>query len=657
MTAAKHLPSSNWHAGSMLGAVFLFVVALATCGGTTAAESAAEAVSEFRRHCGECHLDGADEGGVVLDGILDPAVLPAAPDAAGHSKWLAVWKNLRAGTMPPTAAAQPSEEERRRLSAWVVRDRLGVDPTRPDPGHVVLRRLNRVEYANTVRDLIGIDIDVIDDLPADDTGYGFDTIGAVLSVSPLLLEKYVDLAHRVADRVAETRGSILHRPGDDLRRSIERLAIRGFRRPADAATVDRLLAIARAAAGDASTIGDGSSEKGLAAVLTAVLASPRFLFRLEEDAAPGPDDPPDAVRIDEYALASRLSYLLWSSMPDDELFSLAAAGRLREELPAQLRRMIQDRRSDAFVANFVGQWLQTRDVQAVPVSLKRIVKVADEKEEKKQQEAFDDLIRPAMRAETEMLFAHLLRTDRPATDLIVGRSTFLNAALAEFYGVEGVEGTQMRLVELPPDSRRGGLLTHGSFLVVTSTPSRTSPVKRGLFILENLLGAPPPPAPPDVPSLEAAAKRKNEKASVRDLLARHRSDAVCASCHDRMDPLGLVLEGYNALGQWRGEERGGANDFAGRLATGEPFRDARDLAETIAEQRRRDFHRCLAEKLLTYALGRGTEYFDEPAIERIVTRLEKDGRLAVLVEEVVGSVPFQMRRRGTDLSPKPEVSL
>jgi len=613
----------------------------------------------FSRYCGDCHFEGGDEGGVAIDKLLAAADAkrPVAPADPRHAAWVSLWKNLRAETMPPADTPQPSAAERRRLLEFVSRDVLGVDPRRPDPGHVVLRRLNRVEYACTVRDLTGIDEDLRDDLPADDTGYGFDTIGEVLSVSPLLLEKYLELAARIGDRVtavaAGRKGDEYPKPirrlfpsgppPDDpaarpehLRRTVRRLAERGFRRPVDEATVGRLVAVSEAASAEPG----GSFESGIAAAVTAVLASPRFLFRVEGEAK-APERAGDAVPIDEFALASRLSYFLWSTMPDDELFQLAAAGKLRAELERQVERMLQDRRSEAFVRNFVGQWLQTRDVEALPFDVRTVLGVKDRGAGER---IFSDEVRRAMRAETELLFGHVLREGLPATDLLVGRSTFLNEPLARFYGVPDVKGKEMRLVSLADDVPRGGLLTHGSVLVVTSNPTRTSPVKRGLFILDNLLGTPAPPAPPGVPPLEEAAAALPKQATMRELMERHRRDPLCASCHARMDPLGLALERYNAVGQWRGDEAAGAIDTSGRLVTGERFADVRELAAVIAGPRRRDFYRCLAEKLLTYALGRGLEYFDGPAVDKIVERAEQDGRLDRLVQGVVASVPFQMSR-------------
>lgn len=421
-----------------------------------------------------------------------------------------------------------------------------------------------------------------------------------------------------------------------LRRTLRKLAARGFRRPADDATLERLMAMAIAVRDGPG----GSFEKGVAAAVSAVLASPRFLFRVEDDEPTTDAEAHTAVRIDEFSLASRLSYFLWSTMPDDELFKLAEQGRLRAELPRQVDRMLRDRRSDAFVQNFVGQWLRTRDVDGVAIDSVRVLKA---KRWEDADSVFNDRVRRAMRQETELWFAHVLREGRPATDLLTAKQTFVNEPLARFYGIPGVTGDEMRLVDIPTDVPRGGILTHGSFLLVTSNPTRTSPVKRGVFILDHLLGTPPPPAPADVPPLEAAVPHTADL-TMRELMEVHRRDPLCASCHARMDPLGLALERYNALGQWRTDEAAEAIDPSGRLMTGERFADARSLSEVLAGPRRLDFYRCLAEKLLTYALGRALEYFDGPTVDTIMEKVDGDDRLVTFVMAIVESVPFQMRR-------------
>jgi len=635
------------------------VLLLAVASGTTLA--AAPLADGLLRHCGSCHADGAAEGGLDLGRLLDHLRTEPVP-AAGpdHAAWVAVWRNLRAGTMPPADAPQPDADERRALVGMVQHDVLGVDPDRPDPGRAVLRRLTRREYANTVRDLTGLAVDdVVADLPPDDGGHGFDTVGASQGMSPLLVEKYVGCATRLADALLAAAGGREGRPqeayppalarvfplgpppdpaarADHLRATIERLAERGFRRPVEPAVGTALFALARSA----MEAPGGGFEHGVAAALGAVLSSPRFLFRLEGDAPDG-ERHPGAFVIDEHALATRLSYLLWSSMPDDELFALARAGRLRAELPRQVERLIADPRADEFARQFVGQWLRTADVEGLAFAPDTVRPPRGAGKE----QALTAKVRRAMRAETELLFLHLLRANLPASELLVGPRTFLNEPLARFYGIADVSGPEMRLVDLPAGSDRGGLLAHGSFLAVTSGPARTSPVKRGQFILANLLGTPVPPPPPDVPPLAVEAEERAAAggAGMREALASHRGDPACASCHARMDPLGLALEHYDPVGRRR-EPADAGSDTSGRLATGESFAGPRELAALIAGPRRRDFHRCLTEKLLVYALGRGLEYADAPAVDTIVDSAERDGRLQTLVQGVVASVPFQMRR-------------
>jgi hypothetical protein len=348
-------------------------------------------------------------------------------------------------------------------------------------------------------------------------------------------------------------------------------------------------------------------EEGIAHALVAVLASPRFLFRLES-AGPGQGDARYAA-IDEISLASRLSYFLWSTMPDEELFALAEADKLRGELPAQLRRMLADPRSGEFVRNFVGQWLRTRDVTQVSVdpivvlgyqgeyeklqeqvrSRRRAPfarKLSPEDEQLRKrfgelravQERFGDEMRQSMRRETEMSIEHIMREDRSLIELLDCDYAFVNERLATLYDIPNVKGNDLRRVQLPPDNPRGGILTQASFLLVTSNPTRTSPVKRGLFVLDNILGTPVAPAPAGVPDLEESAKKfAGQEPPLRELLAAHRESALCASCHSRMDPLGIALENFNALGMWRNQEQKQPIDTSGKLITGEEFTSIREL--------------------------------------------------------------------------------
>ncbi len=426
------------------------------------------------------------------------------------------------------------------------------------------------------------------------------------------------------------------------REVLGRFASRAFRRRADDRTVDRLLAIAERV----YKLPGKRFEEGIAQAMVAVLASPRFVFRIES-VEPGQPAKSSAL-IDEYALASRLSYFLWSTMPDDELFALAEARKLRAELPNQVKRMLEDKRGRALTVNFVGQWLEVRDLDGIFFNERAILRRegirlrgADT-----ERNVLTRDIRRAMRSETEMAFEYVLREDRSVLEWIDSDYTFLNDRLAKYYGIPGVEGSEIRRVTLPKDSPRGGVLTHGTVLAVTSNPSRTSPVKRGQFILDNILGTPAPPPPPDIPALEDAKKNaKGREPTTRELMALHRSQAMCNSCHSRMDPLGLALDNFNPLGTWRNAENGEKIDPSGRLITGEPFRDIRDLKRTLRERHGRDFYRCLTEKLLTYALGRGLEYYDVETVDRIVERLDKDGgRFSALLMGVIESSPFQKRR-------------
>jgi hypothetical protein len=737
-------------------------------------------------HCYDCHGDGAKKGDFTFEKHKTQA---ARLQDTQH--WYAVWKNLTSQLMPPSEEPQPQTEQRDRVLRWIETAVFKVDPKNPDPGRVTIRRLNRTEYENTIADLLGLDFDTDEAFPEDDTGYGFDTIGDVLSISPLLMEKYIGAAEEIADKVAGRAGgriptqtvepdkfrlagdpkksartlpfadaataSYLKRiehpgrykvtvemevsgsseatthaakaaltvagqkidtqelgwdyrkdlkmvgqatltkgdnalaiemipgppppPGENqlnlnirkvrlegpldgshleypreyfrvfldgpapkdakaratyARKILRHLADRAFRRPVDEATLDRLAKIAA----DTSAQPGGTFERGIGQALTAILASPRFLFRAEVQ--PEPNNPGKVVPIDEFALASRLSYFLWSSLPDEELFDLARRGQLRANLAAQVDRLLADERAQRFVENFVGQWLQTRDVEAVNIDARRALGIRDSDQARR---IFNSRLRRNMREETEMLFAHVLAENRPTTELLTADYTFLNEPLARFYNIPGVEGGEMRKVTLPPDSpRRAGVLTHASTLVVTSNPTRTSPVKRGLFILDNILATPAPPAPPDVPELEAVRSRGRDL-TMREMMEIHREAPLCAGCHARMDPLGLALENFTAAGSYRANENGHPIDTSGRLITGERFQNPVELARILATSRRDDFYHCLAEKTLTYAIGRGLEYYDTFTVEKIVGALRKDdGRIRSLIHAVVNSAPFQKRR-------------
>jgi hypothetical protein len=620
-------------------ALCLFLPALGVANTTEVAERERLALPLLREFCFDCHGEGSKKGGVALDKL-------GKDKPADRKSWHSVWSNLDAQLMPPSDQPQPTPQQRALLQDWIVRGALGLDPTNPDPGRVTVRRLNREEYRNTVRDLTGVEFAVQEHFPPDDTGYGFDTIGDVLNLSPIHLEKYMEAAQRIVDRVFTPENSVRRAifaegppPGDAaalevyLRGTVRSFADRALRRPVDEATLDRLCALAAA---------EGSFSSGVKRAMVALLASPRFLFRAELQ--PEPNNPGRAVPLDEYALASRLSYFLWSSTPDPELLSLAGRGELRKQLQPQVERLLQDWRSARFVRNFVGQWLQSRDVEAVPIQARVVLGLHKKDDGEK---IFSSKLRAAMREETERLFQHVLRNRLPAEELFTANYAFLNQTLAAFYGIRGVKGDDLKRVDFPEGTPRRGLLGQGTFLVVTSNPTRTSPVKRGQFVLENLLGAPAPPPPPNIPPLEGAGKVG--KMSMRQLMELHRADALCASCHARMDPIGLALEDFNAIGQYRHAGEGEPIDTAGQLVTGEKFANVEELIQLLGTTRKHDFYRCLSEKLLTYAIGRGLEASDIPNVQGLVAAMEaQGGSLTALVQAVVESAPFQKRRGSGD---------
>jgi hypothetical protein len=656
-------------------------------------------VAKFRKEvrpileefCFDCHADGANKGGVAFDGFKSDEAIVTNRDL-----WSKALKNLRAGIMPPAKKPRPNDDQKELIARWIKYQVFAIDPHNPDPGRVTVRRLNRVEYRNTIHDLTGVDFDALAEFPPDDTGYGFDNISDVLTLPPMLLEKYVGAAKRIIEEAVPARAKFPNErffpkaiPADDRSRRVYAREVLGkfarnaFRRPVDDKTVERLVELA-----DGFYTQPGKTfEEGVGQGMVAVLVSPRFLFR-EEAIEPG-NRQDSYPLVDEYSLASRLAYFLWSSMPDDQLMRLAAEGTLRKNLSEQVRRMMADHRFGSFIRDFTGQWLRARDIETVPIEArdilerenkidpevavirKRLHELRDkgidnlnesEKEERtrlhrelaKTQERpprgeLNGKLRRAMRQETEKVFEYIVREDRSLLELIDSDYTFLNERLAEHYAITGVSGDEMQKVALPPDSPRGGILTQGTILATTSNPTRTSPVKRGLFILDSILGTPPPPPPPNIPPLEDAAKNMgNRKPSLRETLAAHRADALCSSCHNRMDPLGLALENFNALGMWRDKEYEQPIDSTGKLVTGETFDSVKELKQILVKNHYKDFYRTLTEKLLIYALGRGLDYSDAETVDQIVARIEKsNGKPSALLAGIIESAPFQKCRRDT----------
>jgi hypothetical protein len=398
---------------------------------------------------------------------------------------------------------------------------------------------------------------------------------------------------------------------------------RAFRRPATPAELNRYVKVFL----DAEKA-KGSWEAGAQAMIALVLASPKFIFRAEQDETPTAKD---AHPISEFALASRLSYFLWGSMPDDELFQLAYAKKLSANLEAQTRRLLKDPRSRYLTEGFGLQWLQLRQLSAVSPDPAMFP-------------AFNDAVRASMIKETELFFAEIVREDRSVLDLIDADFTYVDRNLAVFYGLSGEFSrgrgqSEFIRVTLPP-GERGGILTHASILTATSNPTRTSPVKRGKWILEQILGSPPPPAPPSVPTLEG----QQLKGNLRQRMEQHRADPACASCHSRMDAIGFAFERFDAVGQVRQTDEGQPIDPAGKLPDGRAFAGAGELKKLLLADKEKVV-RNLSSKLLTFGLGRGLDYYDGPAVDKITeAALKVDGRFSALVLGVVQSDPFRLRR-------------
>lgn len=765
-----------------------------------AGEISKELTTEFREkiepllqdYCYDCHGDGADKGDFVLDEYETTSAL-----LNDRLAWLRIWENVRTDLMPPSKVEfQPEAEERKELITWIEEKIFQLDPDNPDPGRVTIRRMNREEYQNTILDLVGVRFDATENFPADDTGFGFDTIGDVLTISPLLMEKYLNAAGEIAakalpedagkpkpieidagdfrDRegsqtarfmeanqeqivtatrrieaegeyeleVAYTLQNEGGRPKDQtgtwqfwldgqkleeieihsekglrssfvkklnlpkgerrfefsivpgnpgegegtagirvdrfrlkslgtsgswdlypesyqrifvdglppkgeekqtayLRKIVESFAKRAFRRPPRKDLVDQITSLAE------NKMQEEGAEfaDGVRLAVSVILTSPSFLYRSEVQAEP--DNPGRVVSLDEYALASRLSYFLWSSAPDQELLDLAEKGKLRENWRSQVDRMLKDQKGLRMIQNFVGQWLQARDMPTRNIDVRRILR---ERDGRRADRIFNTRHRFEMKRETEEFFRYVLMENRPLLELLDANYSFLNENLANFYGVTGVKGEQFRKVEFDKNVKgRGGILGQGTFLIVTSQSTRTSPVNRGLFVLDNILGTPAPPAPPDVPELEETARGFDRNATMRQLMEVHREKPLCASCHERMDPIGLALENFNALGQWRDQEDGKDIDSAGKLVTGEGFSNVMELKKILTTSRKQDFYRCLTEKLLTYALGRGVEYYDAPSVKAIIAQtIEEGGGLKDLVYAITESTPFQKRRGDRD---------
>jgi len=375
----------------------------------------------------------------------------------------------------------------------------------------------------------------------------------------------------------------------------------------------------------------GSFDQGIQAALERLLVSPQFLYRVERD--PAGSAPGTTHRLSDLELASRLSFFIWSSIPDDELLNVASAGKLKDTavLEQQVRRMIADPRSEALVNNFAEQWLYLRDVDQKAPDLFLF-------------QDFDDGLRKSFERETELFLDSILRENRSVTELLTANYTFLNERLAKHYGVPNIRGSQFRRVTYPEGSPRAGLLGQGSILLLTSYSTRTSPVLRGKYVLENLLASPPPPPPPNVPSLKTENDKSGEALTLRQAMQQHRANPACANCHARMDPIGFALENFDAVGRWRDQDAGKQVEVKSTLADGTEVDGVAGVRNLVLKDPSR-FAGAISEKLLMYATGRNVQYFDAPAIRQIVRDASKDDyKFSTLVLGVVKSVPFQTRK-------------
>lgn len=533
--------------------------------------------------------------------------------------------------MPPEGSPQPKPEERKLITDWFEAALNRVDPNAPKTaGRVVCRRLNREEYRRTVKDLLGVDFDPTKDFPADDLGYGFDTVGDVLSLPPLLMEKYLAAARAIADQAVQGRERdryiFVSRPGgagkprDAAREVLARLASRAFRRPAAPDEVERLVKLF-----DVAEKHEPDFDRAMTLPLRALLVSPYFLFRAEGAAGEG------VQPLTDWELATRLSYFLWSSMPDDELFEQARKGALKDPavLEAQALRMLKDPRASALAENFAPQWLQVRRLEEIHFDPKLFP-------------AYDARLREDMIREVVLFFDAIVREDRSILDLLDADFTFVNDRLARHYGLAGAPGAGFQRVKLS-DGRRGGVITMAAVLAATSDPNRTSPVKRGKWVLEAILGMPPPPPVPGADNLKS--EPDNARLTLRQRMERHRRDPNCASCHSRMDPIGFGLENFDALGAWRERDGNLPLDVSATLPDGRTFKGPVEL-KNLLKERKDDFAACLTEKLMTYGLGRGMEYFDQPVIDEIVRAAARRGyRFSTFVTEIVKSYPFRNRQK------------
>ena len=604
----------------------------------------AEAVKTFRTevtpfiktYCFECHGENKRKGGVTFSYAVN------RPEGGEFRKnWQLAATQLKAHEMPPEDKKQPTDEERQKFAGWM---ELLKYLSPKEPGRFVIRRLTKAEFGNTLHDFLGVDPLVASELPDDVAGAGY-----LNALSPMQTEQYLGIANAVLDSVlgpkdgppTEAQMRLFDGPpavGCNLREAAKTvarsLAHRAYRRPASEEEVETLAKVF-----DLAQVNKLSYTASLRLMLKAMLVSPQFLF-----ITPGKQPEPGkaVVPLDDYQLASRLSYFLWATMPDAELLALADSGKLHElpVLRAQVKRMLGDGRSRALFDGFGVQWLGIGGLESKTFDLVKFPQMTP-------------AMRTAMNEEVRLVFESVVRENRSAVSLVDCDYTYLNGTLAALYGLQDrVAGPEMRRVTLT-DANRGGILGMSGILAMTSFPDRTSAVKRGVWVLEQVLGEHVPPAPPNVPALDKQDKKKVANLTLRQRTELHRTNAVCANCHKILDPIGFGLENFDAIGRWRDkDDSGGPIDAAGELPGGKRFTSPKELKAIIAG-RKEELARNLTEKLLSYALCRQLEGYDEIVVDGMMEAIARDDyRMQTLITEVVTSYPF-LNRRVEKLPQKP----
>ncbi len=612
---------------------FCLIASLVSAGRAIAAETDARKADaeEFFKgrvtpfvttYCLPCHQNRRP----TQAGVNFSPALKSPGHAAFTDQWKRAAARIKAHDMPPKNAPQPSDADRLMFFDWMTKVKY---LSQQDPGPFVIRRLTKTEFGNTLRDLFGVEPSIVDALPDEVSGEGY-----LNSLSPLQLEQYLKIADKVLARIIAPAGSAPTRLQRKLfgaqavnpRQVARSLATKAYRRPPTEAELDVLVAAYNL--GRQNKLAHAQS---LHLMLKAVLVSPQFLF-----ITPGAEATSSTgiVPLEDYQLASRLSYLLWATMPDEELMALADKGKLHEPavLKAQVKRLLDDRRSRALFDGFGAQWLSVGTLQRLVFDPALFPQMTAE-------------MRQAMYNEVRLFFESIVRENKSVLSFVDGDYTYLNASLASIYGLEKtVKGPAMRRVALT-NSNRGGVLGMPGILAATSFPNRTSPVKRGIWVLEQLLGEHVPAAPPNVPALDEQDQKSVANLTVRQRTELHRTNPVCANCHQILDPIGFGLENFDAIGQWRNQDRNGTPiDATGELPGGKRFSGPKDL-KTIIAGRGDALARNLVEKLMAYALGRRLEGYDEIVVDNLMSEISKDGyRMQGLIEGVITSYPFTHRR-------------